>query len=252
MQDIGVDSSMEWSVVVSPHFDDAVFSLGGLFQGSVPRLRVVTLCAGEPGPSLLSSWDARSGFASGAEAARRRRNEDRAACRLLGVEALHLPFADFPYTGPKSVDAVIDALRGCLAGAARIWAPLGIGAHPDHLAARDAVLQLVLESSADLLLYADAPYASARGFFRPDGERDPDFQWAPAMKAISDAGFVLGAAHVEALSAMAFGRKVELASCYASQLPGLRHHYPRLTELDGPLAHECWWPCHRAAVERAS
>jgi LmbE family N-acetylglucosaminyl deacetylase len=252
MQPLGVESLPELCVVVSPHLDDAVFSMGGWLLAHGQRLRVVTLCAGEPSAGSLSSWDRRCGFASGAEAVQRRRAEDHAACRLIGVEPVHLSFADFPYTGLKTTDAVAEALRGALAGARKVFVPLGIGAHPDHVVARDAGLQVAVEAAVELSLYADAPYASARGFFRQDVEREPSFKWAIAMKAVSDAGFVLGPASVDTLEPAVFDQKVEVASRYASQLPGLRLHYPHLTDPGGPLGNECWWPCRRAAVERAS
>src|SRR5918911_4349005 len=54
--------------VLSPHLDDAVFSLGAFLHGEAGRgadLRVVTVLANDPAAEgQAGSWDAQSGFAS--------------------------------------------------------------------------------------------------------------------------------------------------------------------------------------------
>ena len=64
-------------VVVSPHFDDAAFSLGGSLA-QWDRAVVVTAHGGPPASeAALSDWDAECGFASGREAHAVRMEEDR-------------------------------------------------------------------------------------------------------------------------------------------------------------------------------
>jgi LmbE family N-acetylglucosaminyl deacetylase len=83
-------------VVLSPHLDDAVLSLGAALRRAARAgadVSIVTVFAGDPeaaGPA--SPWDRRGGFTTAGEAARGRRSEDRRACAALGVTPIWLPF----------------------------------------------------------------------------------------------------------------------------------------------------------------
>lgn len=68
-------------MVISPHFDDAVFSCGHLLA-ALPGSTVVTVCTALPEkPDILTDWDQRCGFSSAAQAMQARREENRAALR---------------------------------------------------------------------------------------------------------------------------------------------------------------------------
>src|SRR5213080_853986 len=88
-------------VVVSPHLDDAVLSLGAALARAARRggaVTVLTVLAGDPASETpAGEWDSQAGFATAGEAARARREEDRRACALLGVEPVWLPFSDHQY-----------------------------------------------------------------------------------------------------------------------------------------------------------
>ena len=77
-------------VVVSPHSDDGVLSLGAsmaCWARSGRRVELLTVLALDPDSTALSGgWDRRAGFATEGEAAHVRREEDRTACAHLGAE----------------------------------------------------------------------------------------------------------------------------------------------------------------------
>ena len=103
---------------MSPHLDDAVLSLGGTIgeMTQIVRVDVVTMFAYNPEvPGLVDPWDIATGFATSRDAAAARRDEDSAACRVLGANPVWLPF-DAPMPPPDSDDliAMHDALRDAL------------------------------------------------------------------------------------------------------------------------------------------
>lgn len=175
------------AVYLAPHFDDAVYSCGGLIHrqtagGTV--VRVVTVCAGEPPAGPLSpfaaSLHARWGV-SAREAVAARRQEDLAALQRLGAQPAHLGVPDciyrvHPETGTplyaseEALFGPLDPAEGPLVErlarelerwlarepATRLYAPLGIGRHVDHRLTRAAAERL----AHPLLYYEDYPYAA--------------------------------------------------------------------------------------------
>lgn len=231
-------------IVLSPHFDDAVFSLGGMLMEHGERTKIVTVCGGVPASGREpSGWDLRCGFVDAHEAARTRATEDRSASAVIGATAVHLPFVDHPYSGRKNVQEVADSIAPLITKAVLVWAPAGIGGHPDHVTVRDAALLLLRSLRADVRLYADAPYASARGWHVRDEERDAAFRWEPQLSAARDQGCELSEVHTRDLEPAFAARKIEVARRYASQLCPLGCHYPNLTHLSGDLATEAYWDC---------
>jgi LmbE family N-acetylglucosaminyl deacetylase len=170
---------------LSPHFDDAVYSAGGLIHRQAragERVVVLTVCAGSPsGPfsEFAQTLHARWQLAADA-AVLARRAEDIAALRLLGAEAVHLDVPDCiyrahpetgeplyaseaalfgevdPAEGPL-VQKIAAAIRAALPPGpeARVYAPLGLGHHVDHQLTRRAAEAL----GRSLLYTEDYPYA---------------------------------------------------------------------------------------------
>lgn len=164
-------------VVVSPHPDDAVWSLGGRLARWVSRgapVTVVTVFDGPstPGPSPPGAPD---GWRRVAHPAVRRR-EDRAALGELGVGHISLGFTDaalrttdgrhryrsaprvFAAPHPDDGDlprAIRDALRPLCPPGARVYGPLAAGRHVDHVVSRAAVEQLAAPGTT---WYEDFPY----------------------------------------------------------------------------------------------
>lgn len=178
---------MPTHLYLSPHLDDAAFSVGALIHQQTragERVVVVTVCAGEPPPTEALSPFARSlheRWQTSGDAVAARRAEDRAALEVLGAEAMYLSVPDCiyrtdPVTGQNLypsreslfgalspaeaplVHRLADELRGVLAalGATRVFAPLGIGGHVDHQLTRQAAEGL----GVALTYFEDYPYAA--------------------------------------------------------------------------------------------
>ncbi len=228
---------------LSPHFDDAALSCGGqiaTLTAAGQSVLVVTITGGEPpvddSPSdtvqqLHERW-ATSLLAEGrpGEAAElmvaQRRAEDRAALAVLGAEWLHLSFldciyrcgpdGDALYPGPVDMfgppnpddDATLAALAEALADlppAGRVYLPLGVGGHVDHLATRRAAERVF----AAPVYYEEYPYTARPGALA--------VALADRPQRFSETSEVWTAATVW-LSAATLATKTAAVSAYASQL----------------------------------
>lgn len=124
-------------VVVSPHLDDAVLSLGASLRRAVrhgARVEVLTVLAGMPAsPRPAGPSTARAGFATTGEATRVRRGEDERACQTLGVSPVWLSFPDDPHDGLRVTQDVARALGARLAGCDAVLLPGFPLMHRDHV-----------------------------------------------------------------------------------------------------------------------
>jgi LmbE family N-acetylglucosaminyl deacetylase len=172
-------------VVVSPHLDDAVLSLGAtLAHAQRAEIEIVnlTVFAGDPSSTALPSrWDRKCGFSSAGAAARRRRAEDAAACEIIGMTPAWLPFRDEPHGGDRA--EVWSAVEPVLKRADLALVPGFPLGHPDHL----WVTRLVYEHEAELCPvgeYVEQPYAelewSGQGRV-PEGTPALELSGRPAM-----------------------------------------------------------------------
>jgi LmbE family N-acetylglucosaminyl deacetylase len=175
-------------LLLSPHLDDAVFSLGGLIHAWVQagqRVEIWTVCAADPPDAPLSPFAQalHTRWGLGREAAALRRAEDLRPGALLGdaglpgVAARHLDFPDCIYRRhPRtrralyaSEAAIFGKLAAVEAGlveglaglidreaprGASVLCPLGLGNHVDHQLTRRAA-EL---SGRRVTFYADLPY----------------------------------------------------------------------------------------------
>lgn len=151
-------------LVVSPHLDDAVLSVGQLLAGH-PDVTVATVFTADPPASrMLTEFDRRSGFVSSGGAMSDRRMEDRRACSTLDVRWAHLGGVDGQYLqrGAAKVEDVrrlldleleshnLDVMQGILG-------PMGLG-HPDHVVVADAALEVAKARNLPSFVYAELPY----------------------------------------------------------------------------------------------
>lgn len=147
--------------MLSPHLDDAVFSLGATMSkvsSAGARVEVLTVFSEDPlSDSPANGWDTRGGFATEGEAARARREEDREACRLVGAHPHWLPFRGGGYTPDKDEDAITAAIAEQVAGADALLVPGFPLRNPDH-----RWLAEMLERRSTLVLrigrYVEQPY----------------------------------------------------------------------------------------------
>ncbi|QJW81910.1 PIG-L deacetylase family protein [Burkholderia glumae] len=160
-------------VLLSPHFDDAVWSLGG----AVPawcrdrEVTIVTLCDGDADPAVVQRltepahrWRAFGGIAA-------RRAEDARAAAMLGCTRIGLghrdaalrasPTGEFECPAPDALfaacavpDALEARLRAWLRPDDQVIAPLGFGGHVDHCITHLLARRL----PHTIAYYADFPY----------------------------------------------------------------------------------------------
>jgi len=173
-------TSIRW-IYLSPHFDDAILSCGGLIWEQNRRgipVEIWTVCAGDAPPGPLSPLALRCHKGWGTDGAEEtlalRRQEDRSAYRSVGAQVRHFSTPDCiyrrspagnplypedifaPLSPPESgLDEKIAAeLDGELEADDMLICPLAIGGHPDHVLTRRAAERL----ARPLRYYADIPY----------------------------------------------------------------------------------------------
>lgn len=196
-------------VAVSPHLDDAAFSVGGTLAALVDAGHDVTVVtcftASVPDPTGFAlACQTDKGIGPEVDYLALRRAEDAAAMRALGVRHVHLPRPEAPhrgYDGPAALfagvrpDDVVD-LRELGDLDADVWfAPQGLGGHVDHLHVVAAVAALRRPTA----WWRDAPYVL----------RQPD---APPSPALPEG---LRPLRLPALPE----RRLDACACYATQLP---------------------------------
>jgi LmbE family N-acetylglucosaminyl deacetylase len=198
---------MLW-VYLSPHFDDAAYSCGGLIWEQTragERVEIWTVCAGAPPPGQLSPFAAaiHARWGTGPQAVRERREEDQEACQILGASPRLFDIPDciyrfLPDGSPLIVnnedlfsaslereaglvDGLAAQLRSRLPARAQLVAPLTLGNHVDHRLVRAAAQAL----GVPLRYYADFPYAARED---PDLERHLRPGWRAWERPITAAG----------------------------------------------------------------
>ncbi|WP_158905366.1 PIG-L deacetylase family protein [Burkholderia sp. L27(2015)] len=152
-------------LIVSPHFDDAVFSCAD-WMARQPDVLVGTVFTATPaGNPMHTEWDARCGFADAEQAMRARIAEDDRALSLLHAHPLRLGFLDRQYGERPAVDAVAQAIDVLVLAyrCGAVMIPLGL-CHPDHDLVHRACLR-VLKANPQLrwLGYEEAPYRRVEG-----------------------------------------------------------------------------------------
>jgi LmbE family N-acetylglucosaminyl deacetylase len=152
-------------VVLSPHSDDGVLSLGASmarWARSGRRVELWTVFALDPESSAKTEgWDERAGFRTEGEAALARREEDRRACTVLGVVPRWLPFGSVDFDRHGEDEDVWRAVQEGVDGAELVLVPGSPLTHPDH-AWLHGLLADRLPSDV-LALYAEQPYTFKQG-----------------------------------------------------------------------------------------
>lgn len=237
-------SPLPWgTVVLSPHFDDAVFSLGGLLATLPGPVAVVTVHGGAPAPEApVSWWDGVCGFSSAQEAHRARVAEDAAACAGLGVAQVVLDHPDGPYSDGAELTG-LDAFLKELHARTRVWVPLGSN-QPDHEKVRLRAMSVLAGLGAPLpWVYADLPYTGHL----------PEWASDAASGALAKSP-MCGLAYQELLRThrttvrhdlrltdAQWSAKREAVQCYGSQLAPLAADHGNFLARTGPLRAELVW-----------
>ncbi len=188
-------------LVVSPHLDDGVLSVGGIIERAVANgaeVVVATAFTADNAPGATMSplaaelhafWDL------GPNPFVQRRKEDVASVSILGARVLHGQLLDALYRTrasgdplyptrqslfrpPSDRDGIGDALFRLLDGWIRdispdlILAPLGVGRHVDHVVTANALHRLAGMRPINVALYEDMPYST--GLFPPVAPDNPE------------------------------------------------------------------------------
>ena len=164
-------------VVVSPHLDDGVLSLGAAMSAwgrEGARVELLTVLACDPDSTApAGGWDRRAGHATEGESARARRDEDRRACEHLGVTPRWLPFGSVDYERHGTEGEVREAVLEVVGGAAEVLLPGFPLSQPDHVWLARLLDGLDREPTR-VGRYVEQPYARRDG-----GVPDPAFRPAP-------------------------------------------------------------------------
>ena len=170
-------------LAVSPHLDDAVFSVGATLARLADAGHEVTVLtcftASVPDPTGFAlACQTDKGLPPEVDYLALRREEDRAATAVVGAAPVHLPLAEAPHRGYGSAPALFAGVRpddlawqdvraALHARDADLWlAPQGLGGHVDHL----QVVRAVAALGRPTLWWRDAPYALRQ----PDAAPSPD------------------------------------------------------------------------------
>lgn len=200
--------------VLAPHLDDGPLSVGAAIAAAARAgadVRVISIFAGDPDSSSEASWwDERGGFRTEGAAAAGRREEDTAACRVLGATPVWLAFADEAYEETVSDETIWNSLAPHLQGARLVLAPGFPLMHRDHV--RVCRLARARVSSDVLGFYVEQPYAawlrSGRSPRIPDEEEIARLagSWRRVRSGAAD-----------------WAAKVRAGRAYTSQLPLLKN-----------------------------
>jgi LmbE family N-acetylglucosaminyl deacetylase len=149
-------------VVVSPHLDDAIMSLGATmsqFARGEVEFEVLTVFGGDPtSDAPADAWDSKSGFATEGAAAKARRAEDRRACQLVGADSRCLSFGAENYERHGSKDEIWEAVTDAIGAADCVLLPGHPLVHRDHAEVSHLLLARGLNCRW-LALYAEQPYS---------------------------------------------------------------------------------------------
>lgn len=231
------------TVVVSPHFDDAVLSCWHLLDSDAD-VRVVNVFTGVPPNGVAPWWDRLTGATDSSERVRVRMVEDREALALAGRSAAGLGLLDEQYRAePQALAPVVERIRAAAPEGAVLAVPAALARHTDHELARAAGLALRAEGFG-LLIYADLPHAILYGWptwvtgGRADPALDVGGHW---QHTLSEAGIEPDElrAEVVELDAQRRARKLDALRRYRTQLPALDAR-ARVTGEDS-LRYEVLW-----------
>lgn len=156
-------------VILSPHYDDAVFSLAATIRGWVVQgdsVTVVTVFAGVPSQPLVQDWDLKCGFRDSSEAMAARWAENQAAAKLLGFTAVDLDLLEEQYRSGEMLKPVLTQYLDSLPEA-HVYCPLAVSGacvHADHVLTRLAFASWLERTRwRNAFLYEDQPYCLRNG-----------------------------------------------------------------------------------------
>jgi len=199
---------MHW-IYLSPHFDDAALSCGGMIweqTRSGETVEIWTICSGSPGDDPLPPFaeSLHSRWGTGTDAVEIRNTEDQEACRILNASWHYFDILDCIYRRiPNTSQPVIlneqdlfqplkleesyllislaKRLNQAVKPDWNLVSPLGVGGHVDHRLTRAAAEAL----THTLHYYIEYPYCREDNFKRDEWINS---QWQKHSIQISEDG----------------------------------------------------------------
>ncbi len=170
------------NIILSPHFDDAVLSLGGFLAQEGKDTLVATFFAGTPQTPLVRRFDTKCGFADSTEAMLKRAEENKKSLNFFGVtddRIRNYAHLDSQYrllkksapTLPESEletsvqQEIVSLIREFSANPLKLFIPgLEMGkVNLDHLIVKRAALAAIGKlphHATEFFFYQDLPYAA--------------------------------------------------------------------------------------------
>jgi LmbE family N-acetylglucosaminyl deacetylase len=257
-------------VYLSPHFDDAALSCGGLMHqrtAAGEQVLVITIFAGKPDYDNLGPFarEIHALWGNPPDILETRLAEDLQAMRTLGADYVRLGYLDALYRRERSsggllyedgealfgppdrserhlpqelAEAIVELLPldgppfGQAHDRPQLYAPLAVGGHVDHRLTFAAALHL-MGAGFEVLFFEDFPYVETAGALERAlaGQRRGSWQLCP-------------------LSEEDIQAKARAVACYASQLAAIWrddvppaqhiHAYHAALSADGGYAERYW------------
>lgn len=161
------------NIILSPHFDDAVLSLGGHLATKNESSIVVTFFGGKPGEKASTHWDKISGFKDSDEAIENRRFENRVALRLIGARFINFNYLDSQYRKQDNELEIKSNIQNDISSLLEkyknrkinVFGPADFGnkiTHKDHKILHDAFVASAKsyprKENVNFYIYEDFPY----------------------------------------------------------------------------------------------
>lgn len=146
------------NIVISPHIDDAFFSLGGMLLRDMRHdQKIVDVFS-------ISKFQMSSKKLSAKQVTEIRRKEEKANARKIRAKVDFLPFKDTSLRDEKYDARIAGMIKKSLMKysreGARIFFPLGIGGHGDHRLLAKIGMEIAQEGKRhNVYFYEDLPYA---------------------------------------------------------------------------------------------
>jgi hypothetical protein len=147
-------------LLLSPHFDDAIFSCWSLLSNSQPLYSAIVFAAAPE-----AGWrDSNHTSKEETDLTLDRINDTKFAYSLAGRQPAFLPFASARYRkeDPEH-NSILGAICHLAPEVSAIYAPAGITDHPDHLLLRRLALK-IYALGIPVFLYAEMPSACRKGW----------------------------------------------------------------------------------------
>ncbi|MGC9602941.1 MAG: PIG-L family deacetylase [Minisyncoccia bacterium] len=221
-------NTQSFSIILSPHFDDAVLSLGGLMAKRENQTLVATFFGGKPAVVMHTDWDIRSGFSDSDDAILMRESENRSALAPFSATIKNYGYLDFQYGESRNdeqnrelrenitrdIESIISENHG---RQIFVYGPAVFGSetvHPDHQALYDAFVTAIkrnAQPNVRFFIYED--FTSIYKFVKTGMGKASDY---PGNPDSASERTIIGLTESE------LGEKIKAVEAYKSQVASFK------------------------------